>query len=135
MKAILRTFIFVLISIEVSQRIVGTMDFGDDGLWNYTLVSVGLALLYFFVRPLLKVVSFRTKGLGYIFITFCLTVLILYVLTIFLSGFVMSPVKMSGLNVFGYILPPKDLDSFWAGVFASLVISLVYNFLQGVCKK
>jgi hypothetical protein len=39
------------------------------------------------------------------------------------------------LIIFGFVLPSKDLTSIESALVSSLVVSLVYSFMQTLCSK
>jgi len=135
MKTIIRALVFVIVALNFSQYIVNSFSYGHDETKTYLLIVLALSILYFLLRPILKIVSLPSEGLGYTFLLFALTFAVLYVLTLFIQSFTIKPTTLSGLNIFGFVLPSKDLTSLWAAVFSALVISVTYNFLQGLCSR
>jgi len=135
MKSIVRSFVFVSISLYVTQFLIKAFDYGSDQTKTFLLVVVALSALYYLLRPVLKITSLPSEGFGYLFLLFALTFAVLYVLTLFISSFAIKPTVLSNLIIFGFMLPSKSLTSLWAGVVSSALISVVYMFFQGLCSK
>ena len=135
MKPLLRVFVFVFISLLAAQYVTNSFYYGLTSPSAFWLVWVSISVLYLLARPILKLVMLPTEGLVYVFLIFLLTSALLYVLPLFLSGFSIRPTSLSGLNIFGFMLPSKSLTSFWAGVFSAFIVSSVYTFLQSLCSK
>lgn len=131
MKAALRVFVFVFIAIQASQYVTNSFNYGSV----FWLLWVSISVLYLLVKPILKLILLPTQGPIYVFLLFLLTSALLYILPEFLTGFYIRPTSLSGLIIFGFMLPSKSLTSFWSGVFSAFIVSTVYAFLQGLCAK
>lgn len=135
MKAALRTILFSYLSVVVSQSVVSAINFKGDTMESFYLFVLGLSALYFFVRPILKIVSLPSEGVGFIFMNFILTFILIQTFIMFVPIITLMPTKISNLIIFGFVLPSKSLTAFWSGVFASLLIGVVYTFLDWLCPK
>lgn len=135
MKALLRVLTFVFISVLVSQYILGSFDYNGNTNRTTILIVVALTLLYFFLKPVLVIIGLPNKGLGFAFLLLVTTSLVLYVLTVFLPDFYIKATTLQNLNIFGFVLPSKDLTSFWSGIFSALVISIVYTYFDWLSSK
>lgn len=133
-RSVIRAFVFSLLSVRITQYVMDSFDFAD-GVRTYLLVIVGLTLLYFLLRPVLTVISLPTEGVGFLFLSFVLTLITLYVLTLFVSSFSVKATTISDLVVFGFVLPSKDLSSIWSSVFSALMLSIVFTFFDWLCSK
>lgn len=135
MKSILRCVIFTFISIRCAQSVVGALTFGGNYQTTFLLVLMAFSVLLFFVKPLLKIVSLSNQGIGFLFILTLLILITLHLLTLVIPDFYIQPTTLSGLILFGFVLPSKHLNALMAGVFSSLVISVVYVFFDWISTK
>jgi len=135
MKSLLRVSVFTFIALQSAQYVVKAFQFGGNNTLTFLLVWISLGLLYYLLKPVLSIIGLPYKGLGYLFLLFVLTFAVLYVLTLFIPTFSIKPVSLSGLIIFGFMLPSKDLTSLWAALFSAFVVGVVYSFLQGLCTK
>jgi uncharacterized membrane protein YvlD (DUF360 family) len=123
------------ISIQAAQRVIGGFDFGDNYPQTLILVMVALVLLNIFMIPLFRILSLPHFGVGFLFLNFVLTLVILYILTMFLPGFGIVETKLAQLSIFGFVLPSKELTVFWSAVYSALVLSLAYHFIEWLFDK
>ena len=121
------------LSLGLAVYVIGALDFGTNPLKTKFLITLALTFLYLALKPVLGLVGLPGKGLGFIFLSFVMSFVILYVLTSFLPGFTILPSTVTGLKIFGFVLPSKSLTPLWAGVFSALVSSLSCNFLESLC--
>ena len=135
MKKILRTLIFTALALEAARQVIGAFDYGSDSFKSVVLLVLGLSLLYFFLKPLISIVSLPTRGIPFVFLTFAMTVIVIYVSTLFVPGFSIHSSTVSGLVILGFSFPSYDLTSLQAMVFSSLVTSLTYTFLESLYTK
>lgn len=133
MRKIIRTFLFIILALYSTQYLIGAFEYQE----KKTLLSsiLALVILYIFLKPLISLISLPTKGSVFFLISFVTTAIIFYVLMNFLEDFVIIPVTLPSLKIFGFVLPSKDLDSFWSMVFSALTTSTVYLFLEGLCNR
>jgi uncharacterized membrane protein YvlD (DUF360 family) len=135
MKSLVRAVVFVVISLTFTQYVFQAFEYGGNSTVTFLLIVLGLSLLFYIVRPILKIISLPFEGLGYLVLMALLTFAVLYILTLFIPAFTIKSVSLSGLNILGFMLPSKELSAFWATFYSALLVSLVYNFLQGLCSR
>lgn len=135
MKTALRTILFSYLAVLTSQNIINAISYKGDTNQSFYLFVLALSALYFFIRPMLKIVALPSEGIGFLFMNFVLTVILLQALIAFVPVMVLLPSEISDLIIFGFVLPSKSLTAFWSGVFVSLIISTVYTFLDWLCPK
>ncbi|HNS71414.1 MAG TPA: hypothetical protein PKK07_01680 [bacterium] len=135
MKIVLRAIVFVLISMLSSQYVIGGFNYGEDISRTFLIVIVSLSIIFLVMKPLLKLISLPTKGVLYFILLFALCFASLFSLNTVLPSFSIEPVSLSGLIIFGFVLPSKDLTSIESALVSSLVVSLVYSFMQTLCSK
>jgi uncharacterized membrane protein YvlD (DUF360 family) len=135
MRTALRTFVFMYIAVRVAQSVIGGFVFSGEKLQTLLLIVVALSALYFFIRPVLAIISLPTHGVGFLFLSFILTTVLLYVLTVFIQDFSLKSSNLSDLIIFGFVLPSKSLTATMSTVFSALVISTVCTFFEWLCHK
>lgn len=133
MKKIIRTFLFVFLALYSAQYLVGSFVYEDGN--TVVLSVVALSTLYTFLKPLISIVSLPTKGSVFFLISFISTGLVFFALPNVLPGLWFQPVTMGSLNILGYVLPSKDLNSLWSMIFSALTTNLVYLFLESLCGR
>jgi len=133
LKSLIRLSLFITISLNITQYIIGCFSFDHPSA--IILFIMGLTLLYMFMRPLLILISLPNEGPGYIFMSFILTAITVYVLTLFIPFFKIRSATISELMFFGYVLPSKQLSVAWSMVFSSLLIAVLMVFFNWICES
>ena len=111
MKKIIRTFLFVFLALYSTQYLIGAFVYQSND--TILLSVVGLSILYIFLKPLISIVSLPTKGSVFFLISFISTGLVFFALPNVVPSLWFQPVTMGSLNILGYVLPSKVLNSFW----------------------
>jgi uncharacterized membrane protein YvlD (DUF360 family) len=135
MKSFLRTFVFSIISVLLTQYLIESFSFGSNYNRNLLLIVLALALLYKFIKPIFGVISLPTEGLGFLFLNFFLSLLIFYILTVFIPGFNVREAVFPELIIFGFMLPSKQLNLLQTFVYSSLFVSFLYTFFDWLCER
>lgn len=135
MKSLLKTFIFALISIQVTQYLIGSFSFGSNPGRNLILILIALTLLYRFIKPLFSMISLPKDGIGFLFLDFALTLIIFYVLTVFISGFKLKEAVFPELLILGFMLPSKQLTLLQTFIYSALFVSFLYTFFDWLCER
>ncbi|HBY09996.1 hypothetical protein A2473_02340 [candidate division WWE3 bacterium RIFOXYC2_FULL_42_13] len=134
MKGIIRTFIFVLISLFSTNYVLSSLFYGSDQK-TFVIIALALTLLFYLGKPLLATFGLPTRGVGFLFIATILSTLTIYVLTIFLPDFTIMETTLSDLIIFGFMLPSKSLTAFWSALFSAFILSVVYTFFEWLCAS
>lgn len=132
-KSLIRLSLFLTISLQIAQYVIGSFSFGF--VTSMLLYVMAMTVLYFMMRPLLMLISLPNEGPGYLFMSFILTVITSYILTIFIPMFSFRATTISELNIFGFVLPSKSLSAVWSLVFSALLISVLMFFFNWVCDS
>lgn len=132
---IIRSLLFSYATLFVTQEIVGGLSFGENDKQTFFLVLVAIALLNMFIIPIFRVLGLPHEGVSFIFLSFVLTLVTIYILPMFMEDFKIVETSLAQIRLFGYVLPSKDLTVTWSAVYSALVISLVYHFFEWLCDK
>lgn len=131
LKTIIRLAFFIIIALNITQYVIGSFVFShSSALFLYV---IGLTVLYMFMKPLLTIIALPDEGPGYLFMSFLLTLITNYALTIFIPNFDLRSTTISELIIFGFVLPSKRLNMMWSLVFASLLMAVLMTFFKWLC--
>ncbi|OGC38780.1 hypothetical protein A3K42_02010 [candidate division WWE3 bacterium RBG_13_37_7] len=133
MRSALRTLLFTFLAVQAAQGIVNGIVFKTGYPESFYLFILGLAILYFFLKPILKILSLPNGGIGFLFMNFILTLIMIHVLINFVPLINVVPSNLSHLIIFGFVLPSKSLTALWTSVFSAFLIALVFTFLDWLC--
>lgn len=126
-KTFIRAFVFSYISVYATQMIIHGFYFN---IRSCLLLVLALSIITMFSRPLLKTLSLPDGGLGFLIISFVLSLVTMYLLTVFIPDFGFVAAATKNLNILGIMLPSKHLTAWWAGVFSAILICLITQFLN-----
>jgi hypothetical protein len=134
MRLVVRSVAIAYASIEITQRLIGGLDFGSNNK-TLLLVILALILLNIFMIPLFRILSLPHYGFSFMLLNFILTFVIMYVLTILLSSFEAVETTISQLRIFGFVVPSRKLSAISALAFSAFTISVVYHFIEWLFEK
>ncbi len=135
MKSFLKVLVFSIISLNITQYLFGAFNFGESPYKTWFLLVLAVTLLNYFVKTVLSLVGLPRDGMGFLIINSILTLIILYVLTIFISSLGINEAFLPELIIFGFMLPSKQLDGIWSLVVSGVTLSLVYGFFDWLTSK
>lgn len=127
--------IFTSLGLGVSQYVTNSFDYGSAVFKSKALIVVALSLLFIVLKPLVAIVSLPSRGVFFTVLTASMSIIIIYILTLFIPTFRIHSSQVENMIIFGVSIPGFNLTSFQSMVFSGLIICLVYSFLEGLCKK
>lgn len=133
MKTIIRKLLtYIGALFFVPQFIPG---FYVSGGFNTLLIgAVVLAILFVILKPILSLISFPVNMLTLGIFSLIINALLLYILTIFVSGIAVSAFSYPRINVYGFVIPPLAFNTFFAYVYTAFVLSFIDSFISWLTK-
>lgn len=129
MKGLLRNVIIYSGALYFLPHIVAGVVI-SGGLWTYLFGGLMLAIMMAVIKPILNVISFPfnivTLGVFSIFTN----ALILYLLTIFVTGIIIRPYTFAGANVAGFIIPALSFNTLFAFLAAAFILSAIVTGIK-----
>jgi len=135
MKSIAKSVVFSYIALILSKNVVNGFSFGSNELKSLALVLIALSLLNMFMVPIFKLISLPFSGIVFIFFSFMLNLITLYVLTVLIPDFKMVASNLPQLRILGFVIPSRNLTLFWSAILSSLVFTLVYGFFDWMSRR
>jgi putative membrane protein len=133
-KSILRKIIFYGIALFLTaQASIGVSISG--GLTTYVVGAVVLSLLFMIVKPILGIITLPLNIITLGLFSFLINAIILYFLTILVPNISITAFEFKGLSFLGFVVPKLSINSFFAFAIASIIISLIVEFLRWLIKK
>lgn len=129
MKTLLRYFLINLASLWIATETISGLTYSGGFRSLFVGASVFMMINIVLV-PLLKILLLPLNLLTLGLFAWLTNVLALYALTTIFSAFQLIPYTFEGLEVFGIVIPPLDLTTFWVAVVASFMIGIITHFLQ-----
>lgn len=127
MKAFIRTYVLVFISLYLAQYLIRGFEYPAEFSASYSLMALGISMISFFVFPLFKILGFSTRGLMGLLLCTILTGLTIYVLVSFIPEFQVVSTALPQIKVLGIVLPAKDLSPIESLISSSLTFSIIYR--------
>ena len=126
-KTVIKTLVFTILSIQLANYIVGGLSYTFEA---FILIILALTMLILFLRPISGIVGLPSRGIGYMFLFFVLSIILLYSLSTIIPFFYIKPATLSGLVIYGYALPSKSLSIIGSSIFSALLFVVVYTFFD-----
>lgn len=134
MRSILKnTSINALSLFFTSQLLSGIKISG--GLTTYLIGGFALSLMFLILRPLLSIIALPLNLITFGAFSFVINAAILYLLTIFVPGILVTSFVFPGVNFFGFIIPHISFNIFFAFIAVSIVLSCLVSFLSWLTKS
>ncbi len=131
MRVILRYIVFSFIAVYFARIFVEGFTLGR----GFFFVVIAIALLNLFSRPVIKITSLPSKGIGYFIVNVFLTFLTIFALTSFLPSVRIETTFTVGLLNLLNTLPIKNLNPLQTTIVASFTVGFIFNFLMWVGNK
>ncbi len=99
------------------------------------LAGFVLSLLMLLVAPLLKILFIPINLLTFGLLSWFINVIVLYLLTFFVSGVKVTAWTFPGASFAGFVLPEIAFSSFVSFILVSLAVSALVNLLHDISES
>lgn len=134
MKSILRRIIFYSVALYIVAQVLAGVKV-SGGLTMYIVGGVVLSILFLLIKPILSLITLPLNIITLGLFSFVTNAIILYLLTVFVPNISVSAFKFSGLSFWGFVIPKFSINTFFAFIIASILLSLILGFLKWLIKK
>lgn len=134
MKYLLRVFLFHSFSLWFVSQILPALRI--NGGWQVLLFAgFVLSLLMLLVAPILKILFIPINLLTFGLLSWFINVIVLYLLTFFVSGVEVTAWTFPGWSFAGFVLPEIAFSSFVSFILVSLAVSMLVNLLHDISES
>lgn len=134
MKYLLRVFLFNSFSLWFVSEILPALVI--SGGWQVLLLAgIVLSFLMMLVAPILKILFIPINLLTFGLLSWFINVIVLYLLTIFVSGVQVVAWTFPGASFVGFVLPKIAFSSFVSFILVSLSVSMLANLLHDISES
>lgn len=133
MRTFIRTYFLAFLSVFLTQSLIGGFSYGYIFGSPLILFVLGLALVQFFILPLLKILALPNKGLGGLLLRSLLVGLVMYFSTSSLNGFSVVETVLPEISILDLHLPSKALNPIESLVASALSYSIINSLVSWVC--
>lgn len=135
MKSLLRVFVFTAISLIATQKLINGFSFSERDINTLLLVVIALTMVNLFLGPVAKLIALPAEGLGYLLLSFAISLAVLFALTLFIPGFSAQSSNVGDLLILGVVIPSKRLPITWSFALSVLLFTVLYRFFNWLCAK
>lgn len=129
----LKAFVFNLTALWFATELIEGVAYAN-GYQTILMAAFALTLINLLVRPLIKLLFLPINLITLGAFRWLINVVALYLVTLFVPQFKISPFFFAGFSSGGFSLPQVYLGAFWVYVIVSLLISLITTFLFWLTK-
>ncbi|MBI5018681.1 phage holin family protein [Candidatus Gottesmanbacteria bacterium] len=134
MKYLLRVFLFHSFSLWFVSQILPALRI--NGGWQVLLFAgFVLSLLMLLIAPILKILFIPINLLTFGLLSWFINVIVLYLLTFFVSGVSVTAWTFPGWTFAGFVLPEIAFSSFVSFILVSLAVSMLVNLLHDISES
>jgi len=133
MKSVLRNFFINFFAFWLIATLFSAIDF--SGRIDVLLfASLALSIANLLVRPILNLIFLPLNLITMGGFRWIVNVIVLYLVTLFIPGFIIKPFEFPGLQFGGFVVPPFHFNLFWTFILISFILSLVSNIIYFLFK-
>ena len=134
MKYLIRVFLFNCFSLWFVSQIFPALTI--SGGWQVLLLAgLVLSFLMLLVTPILKILFIPINLITFGLLSWFINVIVLYLLTIFVSGVTIHAWTYPGASWAGFVIPSIEISSFLAYILVSLAVSFFANLLHDISES
>lgn len=134
MKYLLRVFLFNSFSLWLVSEIFPALSI--TGGWTVLLLAgIVLALLMTLVTPILKILFIPINLLTFGLLSWVINVIVLYLLTVFVSGVRVVAWDFPGFVFSGFVIPALSFSLPLSYILVSLALSFLVNILRDISES
>jgi putative membrane protein len=133
MKTITRSIVIYTFALYLLPKIVPGVHIAG-GFFTLLIGGIALALMFLVLKPILNIISFPVNMLTLGFFSIVTNAIILYLLTVFVSGISIVPFSYPRSEVFGFITPTLSFSMILAYLYTAFVLSFIDSFFSWLVK-
>jgi putative membrane protein len=133
MKTLLRNTAIYMYALFVLPKLIPGVEV-DGGFLTFLLGGIALAIMFFVIKPILNIISFPVNILTLGLFTLVNNALVVYLLTIFFTDISVSAFTYQKAQWGGFAIPDIAFNTFFAYIYAAIVLSLIYQVVEWVRK-
>lgn len=133
MRKIIRSIFINFLCFWLIAEFLPAIDYSNN-LKILFIASLTLFLFNLLVKPLLNLVFLPINLITLGSFRWVVNIIVLYLVTIFVSGFYIKPFSFSGINFNGFIIPALNFSTFWSFLLVSFLISVISDTINYLMK-
>lgn len=134
MKSVLRSIVYYSVALFLVAKVLDGVSI-DGGLITYIIGGLALSLLFLVIKPILNIVTLPLNIITLGLFSFLINAVILYLLTIFVPDISITAFNFKGFSFMGFIVPQLSINTFFAFIVTSFLLSFIVGLLKWLIKK
>ncbi len=134
MKAIVRNISIYSFSLFLLTQVLSGVKV-SGGVITYIIGGAALSLMFVIIKPILSIITLPLNIVTLGTFSFLINAIILYLLTILVSGISIRAFVFKGFSFAGFVIPNVTLNTLFAFIVSSLFLSIIVGFLTWLIKK
>lgn len=133
MKGFLRTILINFFTLFLISKFVGGVEFSESFIILFW-AALFLTLLNLLVKPILNMILMPINLLTLGAFRWVVNLIVLLLVTLFVSGFKILPINFAGIAYGGFSIPNFYLTFFWALFLVSFLIEIISGAIYWLIK-
>lgn len=133
MKTIARAIFIYTFSLYLLPFIIPGVQI-KGGFITLLIGGLGLALMFLIIKPILNFISLPINLITLGLFSIVTNALILYILTVFISGISIVSFTYNRTDFYGFIIPSLTFSMFFAYIYTAFVLSFIDSFFSWLVK-
>lgn len=133
MKSFIKSVLINFISLFFISQTVGGINYSQKALVLFW-ASLYLSVFNLIIKPLLNLLLMPINLITLGAFRWIVNVIVLFLVTFFVSDFRIVGVSFPGLTFSGFVIPPVNLSFFWSLILLSFAIEAIYSIFSWLIK-
>ncbi len=133
MKTIVREIAIYTLSLYLLPMVIPGLKI-TGGFLTLLIGGGALVLMFLIIKPIFNIITLPINILTLGLFSIFTNVIILYLLTLFVSGISILPFIYPRTEFFGFIIPKIYFPMFFAYIYTAFVLSFIVSFLRWLVK-
>lgn len=134
MKTIIRNILIYSFALFILSQIFSGVKI-TGGISTFLLGGAVLSIMFIVVKPILNIIALPLNILTLGLFSFVSNIIILFLLTQFVTNIKITAFTIHGVSYSGFIIPRTDLNQIMAFVVSGLALSGIITVLTWLIKK
>ena len=134
MKSIVRNVAFYSFSLYLLAFFLDGVKV-SGGFLSFVISGIVLSLLFLIARPVINIISFPLRFITLGLFSFITNAFLLYLLTLLVPFVTIRAFMFNGISFAGFIIPKFYLNTFFAFISSSLLLSMIMGGLRWLIKE
>ncbi len=134
MKTLLRNTAINGVSLFILTQLFSGVNI-SGGFITFVIGGIVLSLMTIILRPILNLIAFPINLITFGLFSFVINAIILYLLTVVIQDIKITAFVFNGFSFAGFVVPSVSLNTLFAYILSSFVLSVTVSFINWLIEK